>query len=43
VLERLKEHSDEKQRIGARAAALINDGETIILDSGTTTLRLHAT
>jgi DeoR/GlpR family transcriptional regulator of sugar metabolism len=40
VLERLKEHSDEKQRIGARAAGLINDGETIILDSGTTTLEI---
>jgi DeoR/GlpR family transcriptional regulator of sugar metabolism len=40
VLERLKEHSDEKQRIGARAVALINDGETIILDSGTTTLEI---
>jgi DeoR family transcriptional regulator of aga operon len=40
VLELLKEHSDEKQRIGARAAALINDGETIILDSGTTTLEI---
>jgi DeoR family transcriptional regulator of aga operon len=40
VLERLKEHSDEKQRIGARAATLINDGETIILDSGTTTLEI---
>ena len=36
----VKEHSDEKQRIGARAAALINDGETIILDSGTTTLEI---
>ena len=40
VLERLKEHADEKQRIGARAATLINDGETIILDSGTTTLEI---
>ncbi len=40
VLERLKEHADEKQRIGARAASLINDGETIILDSGTTTLEI---
>jgi DeoR family transcriptional regulator of aga operon len=40
VLERLKEHSAEKQRIGARAATLINDGETIILDSGTTTLEI---
>jgi DeoR family transcriptional regulator of aga operon len=40
VLERLKAHSDEKQRIGLRAAAMINDGETIILDSGTTTLEI---
>jgi len=40
VLERLKEHSEEKRRIGAAAAALINDGETIILDSGTTTLEI---
>jgi DeoR/GlpR family transcriptional regulator of sugar metabolism len=40
VLERLKEHSAEKQRIGASAASLINDGETIILDSGTTTLEI---
>jgi len=40
VLERLKEHSHEKQRIGERAAALIGDGETIILDSGTTTLEI---
>jgi DeoR/GlpR family transcriptional regulator of sugar metabolism len=40
VHERLKTHSDEKQRIGAMAATLINDGETIILDSGTTTLEI---
>jgi DeoR/GlpR family transcriptional regulator of sugar metabolism len=40
VLERLKAHSIEKQRIGVRAAALINDGETVILDSGTTTLEI---
>jgi DeoR family transcriptional regulator, aga operon transcriptional repressor len=40
VLERLKAHSDEKRRIGATAATLINDGETIILDSGTTTLEI---
>jgi DeoR family transcriptional regulator of aga operon len=38
VYERLKAHSDEKLRIGAMA--LINDGETIILDSGTTTLEI---
>jgi DeoR family transcriptional regulator, aga operon transcriptional repressor len=30
-------HADEKQRIGAAAAALIKDGDTVILDSGTTT------
>jgi DeoR family transcriptional regulator of aga operon len=35
--ERYHAHAEEKARIGAAAAALINDGETIILDSGTTT------
>jgi DeoR family transcriptional regulator of aga operon len=35
--EKSKLHADEKRRIGEAAAALINDGETIILDSGTTT------
>jgi len=40
VHERLKAHAEEKQRIGAMAATLINDGETIILDSGTTTLEI---
>jgi DeoR family transcriptional regulator of aga operon len=29
--------ADEKQRIGAAAAGLIKDGDTVILDSGTTT------
>lgn len=29
--------SEEKRRIGLRAASLIHDGDTIILDSGTTT------
>ncbi len=33
-------HADEKQRIGAAAAALINNGDSIILDSGTTTLHI---
>jgi DeoR family transcriptional regulator, aga operon transcriptional repressor len=37
---RLRAHSDEKLRIGAMAASLINDGEIIILDSGTTTLEI---
>jgi DeoR/GlpR family transcriptional regulator of sugar metabolism len=40
VNERLKAHSEEKRRIGAMAATMINDGETIILDSGTTTLEI---
>jgi DeoR family transcriptional regulator of aga operon len=33
-------HADEKRRIGAAAAALIKDGESIILDSGTTTQQI---
>jgi len=40
VHERLKAYSDEKRRIGAMAASMINDGDTIILDSGTTTLEI---
>jgi DeoR family transcriptional regulator of aga operon len=40
VHERLNTHADEKRRIGAAAAMLINNGETIILDSGTTTLEI---
>src|ERR1700735_3370083 len=40
VQERLKAYSDEKRRIGAMAVSLIHDGETIILDSGTTTLEI---
>ena len=40
VNERLKAHSEENRRIGAMAAKLINDGEIIILDSGTTTLEI---
>jgi DeoR family transcriptional regulator of aga operon len=33
-------HHAEKSRIGKAAAAMINDGETIILDSGTTTAEI---
>ena len=33
-------HSAEKLRIGKKAASLINDSETIILDSGTTTAEI---
>lgn len=38
--ERLKAHAEEKRRIGAIAATMIHDNETIILDSGTTTLEI---
>jgi DeoR family transcriptional regulator, aga operon transcriptional repressor len=30
-------HAEEKRRIGSAAAALVGDGESVILDSGTTT------
>jgi len=40
VHERIKSQSKEKQRIGAMAATLVREGETIILDSGTTTLEV---
>lgn len=40
VHERLNTYAEEKRRIGAMAASLIHDGETIILDSGTTTLEI---
>src|SRR6266540_2860330 len=34
------ERFEEKQRIGAAAAAMVGDGETILLDIGTTTLQV---
>jgi DeoR family transcriptional regulator, fructose operon transcriptional repressor len=37
---RLREHASEKIAIGRRAAELVADGSSIILDSGTTTLCL---
>jgi DeoR family transcriptional regulator of aga operon len=40
LTEKAKKHSSEKQAIGKKAAELINDGDTIIIDSGTTTLEL---
>lgn len=40
LLERAQAHAEEKQRIGAAAAALVGDGETIILDSGSTTQQI---
>ncbi|AOH82647.1 transcriptional regulator [Sphingomonas panacis] len=33
-------HADEKMRIGKRAAAMVSPGESIVLDSGTTTLQI---
>jgi DeoR/GlpR family transcriptional regulator of sugar metabolism len=37
VVQRVTERVEEKQRIGERAAQLVQDGETIFLGSGTTT------
>jgi DeoR family transcriptional regulator of aga operon len=33
-------HADEKARIGKAAAAMVSSGESIVLDSGTTTLQI---
>ncbi len=33
-------HTDEKARIGARCAELLDDGETVILDGGTTAMEV---
>lgn len=38
--EKEDEHADEKERIAEAAAALIGDGEAVILDAGSTTLRV---
>ena len=38
--DKMREHYKEKQRIGRAAAKLISDGDTIILDSGTTTAEI---
>ena len=40
MLQRIDERQDEKQRIGQAAAALVKDGETIFLGSGTTVLEI---
>jgi DeoR/GlpR family transcriptional regulator of sugar metabolism len=39
-LKRVQEHAAAKQAIGAAAAAQVRDGESILLDSGATTLAL---
>lgn len=38
--EKAKLHVEEKRRIGAKAAEMIFDGDSIILDSGTTTVEI---
>ncbi len=38
--DKMREHFKEKQRIGQVAAKLISEGDTIILDSGTTTAEI---
>ncbi|CAM4299157.1 MAG: DeoR/GlpR family DNA-binding transcription regulator [Paenibacillus macerans] len=38
--DRRNQHLEEKMRIGRRAASLVEDGENIIIDSGTTTLHI---
>jgi DeoR/GlpR family transcriptional regulator of sugar metabolism len=40
VIPRIVEHEDEKKRIGKAAAQLIQDGETVFIGSGTTTLEV---
>ena len=40
ISDKHKQHSEEKKRIGRAAAQFILDGETIILDSGTTTMEI---
>jgi len=40
ILERSQEQSEEKSRVGRAAAALIADGETVFLGSGTTVLEV---
>jgi DeoR family transcriptional regulator of aga operon len=40
VAEKNKIHAEEKAAIGKGAASLINDGETIIIDSGSTTAEI---
>lgn len=40
ALPRAAEQADEKARIGAAAAALVQDGETVFLSSGTTVLEV---
>ena len=38
--QRLKSNLKEKQKIGARAALFVNEGDTIVMDSGSTTIEV---
>ncbi|MFS0785569.1 DeoR/GlpR family DNA-binding transcription regulator [Shouchella sp. 1P09AA] len=38
--EREQKHREEKERIGKQAAAYVEDGDTILIDSGTTTFQM---
>jgi len=40
IYDRRKQNMDQKQKIGIEAAAMIGNGETILLDSGTTIMEL---
>lgn len=40
ISDKNKQHLDEKKRIGKAAAGLVEEGDTIILDSGTTTMEI---
>ena len=40
LVDRTVEHNDEKRRIGAATAALIRDGESVFISSGTTALEV---
>jgi DeoR/GlpR family transcriptional regulator of sugar metabolism len=40
VVHRMEENADEKRRIGQAAAALIHEGDTVFIGSGTTTLEV---
>jgi len=40
ISEKARRHQREKQLIGIKAAELVQDGETIILDSGSTTMEI---
>ncbi len=37
---KLKKHYKEKKRIGKKAAEMVNEGDTIVIDSGSTTLEI---